>query len=352
MKKTGGTLFVVLFVLLAASQSGSGTAQSFSAEPSLTWERIETSKMPSPRTGFSLALNETNQVALFFGGHAFFEIRSLNDLWLTNGSQWLEFFTPHRPPERSGSGLVYDQDRQEAVLFGGSGDVSYLNDTWIFNGFDWTEKSTSGSPSPRYGANMVYDPDHRWTYLFGGTYSLEKSIWLYNDTWDWDGTSWEQVQLDYQPDVRYNAAMAYDPVHHYVLLYGGTNAAYYLNDTWTWNGEEWTEQQPAHKPGKDWPFWNPKMVFDASRQQVVLVGPFWNYQGTYSETWVWDGQDWIELPVVRPLPPELVWHGKLVYLPGLQTVAMVNLFPQKLESPDATPSFVDRSEVWALVNRN
>lgn len=44
-------------------------------------------------------------------------------------------------------------------------------------------------------------------------------------------------------------------------------------------------------------------------------------------------------------------YGKLVYLPGLQAVAMINTRPQKVVNPDGTISFVDRSEVWALVER-
>lgn len=279
MKKTGSNLFIILLVLLTASQSDTVIAQSFSFELSLTWERIDTSKMPSPRAGFSLALNETNQVALFFGGYGY-DAGVLNDLWLTNGSQWLELSTPHRPPERYNASLVYDNDRQEAVLFGGASNVSgiaaYLDDTWIFNGKDWTEQSTQVSPSPRADASIVYDPDHQRIYLFGGSYSLEKDNWAYNDTWAWDGSNWQQIQLNNQPSIRDNAAMAYDPVHHNVLLYGGASIAAPLNDTWIWNGKVWTEQQPVHQPTIG-DFIYPKMAFDANRQQVVMIGTLWDY---------------------------------------------------------------------------
>ena len=278
----------------------------------------------------------------------------LNDLWLTDGSQWLELSTPHRPPERSNSSLVYDTDRQEAVLFGGGSNVSgmaaFLDDTWIFNGKDWTQQSTQLSPSPRTGASMVYDPDYKRIYLFGGSYSFEKDIWKYNDTWAWDGSIWQQIQLNNQPAIRDSAAMAYDPVHHIVLLYGGASIAAPLNDTWIWNGEVWTEQQPVHQPTIG-AFFYPQLTFDANRQQVVLIGTIWGYPNSHTETWAWDGQDWVELPVVRPLPEELMFNGKLVYLPGLRTVAMVDTFTQKVVNPDRTLSLVERSEVWALVDR-
>jgi hypothetical protein len=357
MNKIGSNLFIILLVLVTASQSHPVIVQSFSFEPSLTWERIDTSEMPAQRVGFSLALNETNKVALFFGGYGY-DAGVLNDLWLTDGSQWLELYTPHRPPERSNSSLVYDKDRQEAVLFGGASNVSgltaYLDDTWIFNGKDWMEQSTQVSPSPRAAASMVYDPDHQHIYLFGGSYSLDKDIWKYNDTWAWDGSTWEQVQAINQPSIRDNAAMAYDPVHQNVLLFGGASIAAPLNDTWIWNGEVWTEQQPVHQPGKDRTFEYSQMVFDTNRQQVVMVGSVWNFSNSHSntETWAWNGQDWIELPVVRPLPEELMVNGKLVYLPGLQTVAMVNTITQKVVNLDGTISLVERSEVWALINRD
>lgn len=357
MKKIGTTLFIILSVLLIIGQSGTVSAQSFSFEPSLTWEKIDTSKMPSPRYGFSLAVNETNQVALFFGGYSP-NIGSLNDLWLTNGSQWLELYTPHQPPARSYSSLVYDNDRQEAVLFGGGSSISglpvYLNDTWVFNGKDWTEQSTQIAPSPRIAASLVYDPDHQRIYLFGGSYSVEKDIWKYNDTWAWDGSNWQQIPLNNQPSIRDNAAMAYDPVHKNVLLYGGASIAAPLNDTWIWDGEAWTELQPVHQPGKDRIFDYPQMVFDTNRQQMVMVGSAQDFPNpnSYTQTWAWDGQDWLELPVAHPLPAELMINGKLVYLPGMRTIAMVNTFTQKVINPDNTISLIERSEVWALVNRS
>lgn len=304
-----------------------------------------------------MTLNENNQVALFFGGYSY-GAGSLNDLWLTNGSQWLELFTPHRPPARSNSSFAYDNDRQVAVLFGGASNVSglpeYLNDTWVFNGKDWTEQSTQVSPSPRTDASIVYDPDHQRIYLFGGSYSFEKDIWKYNDTWAWDGSNWQQILLKNQPAIRDNAAMAYDPVHHNVLLFGGASIAAPLNDTWIWNGEVWTEQQPVHQPGKDKIFEYPQMVYDTSRRQIVMVGSARDFPNpnSYTETWAWDGQDWIELSIVHPLPEELMFNGKLIYLPGLETVAMVNTFTQKVVNPDGTLSHVERSEVWALVNRD
>jgi hypothetical protein len=357
MKKIGTNLLIILSVLLITGKSGTVIAQSFSFEPSLTWERIDTTKMPAPRAGFSLTVNETNQVALFFGGYGY-DAGVLNDLWLTDGSQWLELFTPHRPPERSNSSLVYDKDRQEAVLFGGASSVSgvtaYLDDTWVFNGKDWIKQLAQVSPSPRADASIVYDPDHQRIYLFGGSYSLEKDTWKYNDTWAWDGSSWQQIQLNNQPSIRDNAAMAYDPVHHNILLYGGASIAAPLNDTWIWNGEVWTEQQPVHQPGKDRILEYPQMVFDTNRQQVLMVGSARDFPNpvSYTKTWAWDGQDWVELPVAHPLPAELMLNGKLVYLPGMRTVAIVNTFTQKVVNPDGTTLLVDRSEVWALVNRN
>src|SRR5690606_31081328 len=147
----------------------------------------------------------------------------------------------------------------------------------------------------------------------------------YNDTWAWDGSNWQQVQLNNQPPIRDSAAMVYDPVHHNVLLYGGASIAAPLNDTWIWNGEVWTEQQPVHQPGKDRIFEYPQMVLDPNRQQVVMVGSAREdpNRHSFTETWAWNGQDWVELPVVRPLPAELMASGKLLFLPGMRTVAVV-----------------------------
>lgn len=315
----------------------------------LTWQRIDYPVLPSPRTDFSLALNPINQVALLFGGWTYPD-GGTNDLWLFNGRQWMAFYTPHSPAKRSGSSMVYDEERQNAVLFGGAqNSPAYLlfNDTWVFNGIDWVEQSPAASPSPRAGASMVYDPERKLTYLFGGFFSEGKDYRTLGDMWAWDGADWKEMTPAVRPASRTRAPMVYDPVHHHILLFGGNAVAAPLNDTWTWDGSAWSELHPAHSPS--FVFHSGSMAYDPVHQQMILVGVDFPLQGEiHTETWAWDGQDWTELQPAQPLPEALVNSGELVYLPALQAVAMFGEYYVKSESPDQS---IERSEVWALVER-
>src|SRR5258708_26184250 len=57
---------------------------------------------------------------------------------------------------------------------------------------DWVGTAPTGT-SPRVAPSMAYDLLHRKTILFGGG-----STWL-SDTWQYDGTSWTQLQVTGPP---------------------------------------------------------------------------------------------------------------------------------------------------------
>jgi hypothetical protein len=62
----------------------------------------------------------------------------------------LVFYAP--PPSRHGHAMVYDAVRQRVVLF--DGDVfatSYFNDTWEYDGTTWTQRTPATAPSERTG---------------------------------------------------------------------------------------------------------------------------------------------------------------------------------------------------------
>jgi hypothetical protein len=148
---------------LALNRVDPANASALEAESSLSspqpeWQSLEFPILPPPRIGSSLTLNPINKIALLFGGHNSSQ-GELNDLWITDGFGWMQFFTPHSPGERSGAGMAYDEARQVTVLFGGSGNQTLLGDTWLFNGVDWIQQHPKTSPSPRSAFSMAYDPD-------------------------------------------------------------------------------------------------------------------------------------------------------------------------------------------------
>ena len=312
-----------------------------------TWQHLEYPVLPSPRIGTSLTLNPINQIALLFGGYNA-TLGELNDLWLTDGLSWLQFYTPHSPEPRTHASMAYDEDHQQAVLFGGFGGGEYLGDTWLFDGIDWIQQQPPVSPSPRTHASMAYDPEHKVTILFGGLANNGEFDEAVNEMWLWDGETWQQQSPPALPPARWGAAMVYDQARKSILLFGGTPGAGFWEDTWLWNGAAWVEQHPEHRPAGRADF---GMAYDAATQQVILWGGQMDLDADPTETWAWDGEDWTLLPARQAPPEELAYFAQLVYLPDLQAVMLYNDLREKIVLPDDSFIFIESSEVWILTYR-
>jgi len=314
--------------------------------PQPLWQRLDNHTLPTPRIGSSFTLNPINKIALLFGGYNS-SLGMLNDLWLTNGFDWMQFQTPHSPGERFGANMAYDEARQMAVLFGGSNYTQTLfGDTWLFNGVDWTQVQPLTSPSPRADAVMAYDADRNLTILFGGLADTGGKYWEpLNDMWIWDGENWEQQFPDLLPPARVGANMVYDRLRKSIVLFGGGAGGHLREDTWLWDGFSWTEQHPIHHPAGRADF---GMAYDESHQQAILFGGQSSPYNDPPETWTWDGQDWTQL-LTRQTPPEDLAYGvQLVYMPSLQTVMLYNDLREKTVIPDESFTITESSEVWAL----
>lgn len=84
-----------------------------------------------------------------------------------------------------------------------------------------------------------------------------------NDTWEWDGTSWVQMQPRNSPASRIEGGMCYDARRGRCVLYGG----FFEFPTWEWDGTNWSANLTP-PPTQ----WYVKMTFDPLRGRVVLFG--------------------------------------------------------------------------------
>src|SRR5204862_106543 len=81
-----------------------------------------------------------------------------------------------------------DTARRRVVVFGGySNNGGVRNDTWEWDGTTWQQASPATSPPKREGAGMAYDAARKRVVLFGG----RTGATLFADTWEWDGTTWQ-----------------------------------------------------------------------------------------------------------------------------------------------------------------
>jgi hypothetical protein len=316
--------------------------------PQLVWLRLNLPFLPSPRIGFSMTLDTTDHTALLFGGYhpIIGSIEYPSELWSTDGHTWAQVPADFPPIGRIGANMVYDEMRQEAVLFGGFRDYEYFGDTWKITPGYWIQLAPQNSPPPRAFASMAYDVAHGETVLFGGATVHVGLNWnALNDTWTWDGVTWRQKFPASLPSLREDANMVYDSVHQNIVLFGGALVGGLFNDTWIWNGTNWVEQHPFHLPPQRADF---GMAYDEDRQQVIVFGgQVGGDQSEGAQTWAWDGQDWTQLQTFINPPEGMIYPAQLVYLPGLHSIVLFGDNRQKFcTNYDCTSS--DESEMWAL----
>lgn len=188
--------------------------------------------------------------------------------------------------------MAYDATRQRVVLFGGDALGTMLGDLWEYNGQTWSARAASG-PAPRTRAAMAFDAQRSRTVMFGGT----TTSGMTNETWEWNGTTWVQGLSTTAPSGRVGHAMAFDGTRQRTILFGGSTTGIFdrLNDTWEWNGQSWQQLTTATTP----PLRAEAGMAAPANGPVVLHGgnTLFPFQ-VLDDVWVLDGTDWRQIPAV------------------------------------------------------
>ncbi|MCI4336089.1 MAG: hypothetical protein L3K17_02690 [Thermoplasmata archaeon] len=167
----------------------------------------------------------------------------------------------------------------------------------------WTDLSpyAGTAPAARWLGAMVYDPVDHYVLLFGG-YSLSG---LFADTWAFSHDTWTQLSPSSAPSGRYAAAIAWDVTDGYAVLFGGTTGATTsngdFNDTWTFVGGQWTNVTPVSPTSSNNPpsRWREAMTWDAADGYVLMFGGT-NAGATttpFADTWAFSKGVWKQLNV-------------------------------------------------------
>jgi len=185
--------------------------------------------------------------------------------------------------------LAYDPVHHQVVL------LNQVGETWLWSGSRWTLTHSAVGPRGRYDAAMAWDPRLREVLLFGGFAGQDEPP---RDTWAWNGSSWRQVEDGTVSPPGGAAGMAYDAIRGQMVLLvsigRGTSATM---ETWTWDGAQWQQRsQPSGTAGPILP-----IAFDGQTRTVLSTGARCSASGCYSETWSWDGAAWHRLaPLHEP----------------------------------------------------
>ena len=253
-----------------------------------SWRKM-TAKGPSPRSWTAMAYDSKRDRVILFGGRAETADgqESMADSWAWNGDAW-NLLAEDGPPARDHHTIIYDQQRDRIVLFGGWNhqQQTSLDDTWEFDGGRWHEMSGDG-PGPRAAHGMAFDPQRGEIVLFGGR-TLEE---FFGDTWVWSNGGWEQRQVP-GPPPRAFQGMAPDIKPGNIFLFGGRYERTLMADTWKWDGVAWariSDTGPSERGVYT-------IALDESRTQILLygggsrTGEEWNL---HADTWAWDGVRWV-----------------------------------------------------------
>jgi len=259
-----------------------------------TWRSVFNPSLPT-RAGYGLVFDQKRNESVLFGGYQ--AGTYFSDTWAWNGASWVDLTATAgvAPSARNGNQMAYDSVRKRAVLFGGFDGTAMLNDTWEWDGATWAKRSPAQSPPARFFGSMVFDEDGKRIVLFGGANSSNTNTTL-DDTWVWDGTNWTEIVGATHPSTRHHPSMAYDPVRKQTVLFGGRSANTFFGDTWVLAGATWTKLSPAvSAPGRN----SAAIYFDPIGARIVMWGGTVGvgiFGGQYSnETWAWDGANWSKI---------------------------------------------------------
>lgn len=205
-----------------------------------TWTPRFTNTRPPARVWFCMTYDSTRHVTVLFGGDGTDAAGNhvlLNDTWEYDGNDWRQVITAHSPSSRYGHALAYDSVRGKTVLFAGHDDTTgRLNDTWEYDGTDWTQVAVANPPAARFWQSMAYVAALGKVVAFGGDYFVPGvTLGPNNETWAYDGATWQQLATATSPSARVMAPAVYDSAHSSLVLFGGStevNPIVNLADTW------------------------------------------------------------------------------------------------------------------------
>ena len=281
--------------LAFAATSATASAQWFSTAPA---------NSPAPRSGAPFAFDALRNTCVLFGGSQP-QFGAYTETWTFDGAEWTQENPLASPPGRGGAGMVFDAQRGVTVMFGGIsnspfGGSSY-NDTWEWDGLTWTQRTTATTPfrSGRYG--MAYDTLRGRTVVFGGVPST-LLLGASNQTWEYDGTNWQQRNVAVNPGALDGPAMCFSETLGTCVLFGGvapvTGAM--STATWMWNGTAWTQANVFGSPPSA--RYEASMTFDPTRGVCVLHGGVTAGGMVLDDTWEFDGATWTLVSTGAPGP--------------------------------------------------
>lgn len=249
----------------------------------------------------------------------------------------------------AGSSMVYDSNRNVAVLFGGAvlapGDpiISVYDDAWTFApdaSPAWTRLvPVGGTPSTRIDAVAVYDAPRDRMILFGGRWSFYGAP--SSTTWELPlgdaSPMWTELATSgMAPGPRAGATAIVDPVRDRMIVFGGDVTQYPgspVNGTWALDlaSAAWSALQPTGTPPPAGAGY--MSIYDPMGDRMMVTNGAHTWALTLSGTPAWSS-----FPTANLEPPPARQWGSAIYDPVREQVVIFGGY-------DGSG---DRNDVWAL----
>lgn len=301
--RRGGRSGLVVLAAVGSVCGAGGVALGQPCGPAPTWSQI--AALPAqitPRFSTAISNETTRNRVVLFGGIAPFPNLDQGDTWVYDGTSWTLAATTG-PDPRGGHRMAFDPQRGRTVLYGGLGpNVGPFDQTWEWDGTTW-ERVFANEPSRRTGFALSYGGTVNGvgqTVLYGGFGFVDGNATVFDQTWVYDGTSWQEIFPRGTPPALDGIAMAYDPVRNRVVLFGGTDFDFNFYDQ-TWELDlsstppEWTQVLAAGPEARA----QHEMVFNAATGRVLLVGGS-NGNQQLTDAWEFNGTSWVQVASERP----------------------------------------------------
>jgi hypothetical protein len=261
----------------------------------------------------------------------------LGDTWAWDGTAWTLLATGG--PKLCDAGLAFDARRGRLVMFGGrvadpAGPIQ-TDALYELVGTAWQLIDTVERPAARFEHGMAFDSSRGRVVVTGGVTLLpDRSIAPLDDTWEWDGTQWENRTVT--PPFT-GASTAIDlPAHAYVLVLASNGLARYEA------GQLGVKlRTAAHPPIRA----DHAAAIDFEGREILLFGgQDLNVVGTLPDTWIWRG-GWKELPIAGG--PEARFDAAMAFDPIHRHYVMFGgTSPSK---PDLDETWVFEAGAWRQV---
>ncbi len=211
----------------------------------------------------------------------------LRDTWTFDGRAWTQVHTTHSPVANSGALATWDPAIGKVVLI-----VNGLNglETYTWDGSDWSQVGQPSGAFSMLGGALAYDPSSRRVVFYGQLVRLGQPS-ATPATWTFDGHQWSPVAAG-APGIRQFPVLGDDGSHLY--LFGGADAGGQTqNDTWVWQGSSWQMLPSTHRP----PARTEARMASGEGAVTLYGGAASETQtnlATLADTWTFDGRDWTQ----------------------------------------------------------